>query len=204
MPSGRPQASDEKNSGLKIIFGHSGAGKTTLLRKWADRPWLLLSQYRLPGEPPNAGYSPAERSNAVQRVFLDAVESAEGDVVLCDNIELLFAPELSLDPLRLLKQAARRKVVVAAWDGSYDGSTLSYAVPGHDEYQAYSHTDVLGVILLSVNEAECLMKYGELVQFDPIEDVVQLREADDRLEAERLVRTYADLGWYGRRRSPPA
>lgn len=34
------------------------------------------------------------------------------------------------------------------------------------------------------------MKYGELVQFDPIEDVVQLREADDRLEAERLVRTY--------------
>ncbi len=34
------------------------------------------------------------------------------------------------------------------------------------------------------------MKYGELVQFDPIEDVVQLREADDRREAERLVRTY--------------
>ncbi|NLM31080.1 MAG: hypothetical protein GX216_11805, partial [Methanomicrobiales archaeon] len=34
------------------------------------------------------------------------------------------------------------------------------------------------------------MKYGELVQFDPIEDIVQLREADDRLEAERLVRTY--------------
>ncbi|KUK47744.1 MAG: Uncharacterized protein XD74_1657 [Actinobacteria bacterium 66_15] len=34
------------------------------------------------------------------------------------------------------------------------------------------------------------MKYGELVQFDPIEDIVQLREADDRREAERLVRTY--------------
>ena len=34
------------------------------------------------------------------------------------------------------------------------------------------------------------MKYGDLVQFDPIEDIVQLREADDRREAERLVRTY--------------
>ncbi|MBP2145410.1 hypothetical protein J2129_000864 [Methanofollis sp. W23] len=34
------------------------------------------------------------------------------------------------------------------------------------------------------------MKYGDLVQFDPIEDIVQLREADDRREAERLVQTY--------------
>ena len=34
------------------------------------------------------------------------------------------------------------------------------------------------------------MKYGELVSFDPIEDIVQLREADDKAEAERLIRTY--------------
>jgi len=34
------------------------------------------------------------------------------------------------------------------------------------------------------------MKYGNLIQFDPIEDIVQLREADDPREAERLVRTY--------------
>lgn len=34
------------------------------------------------------------------------------------------------------------------------------------------------------------MKYRDLVQFDPIESVVQLRAADERLAAERLVRTY--------------
>lgn len=34
------------------------------------------------------------------------------------------------------------------------------------------------------------MKYRDLVQFDPIETVVQLRAADAREEAERLVRTY--------------
>jgi hypothetical protein len=34
------------------------------------------------------------------------------------------------------------------------------------------------------------MKYRDLVQFDPIETVVQLRAADERAEAERLVRTY--------------
>jgi hypothetical protein len=153
MPSRRSPVPYEKKVGLTIVLGRLGSGKTTLLRKWADRHGYSYLNIGSLVSHRTLGYSPAERSNAVQRVFLDAVESAEGDVVLCDNIELLFAPELSLDPLRLLKQAARRKVVVAAWDGSYDGSTLSYAVPGHDEYQAYSHTDVLGVILLSVNEA---------------------------------------------------
>lgn len=34
------------------------------------------------------------------------------------------------------------------------------------------------------------MKYRDLIQFDPIESVVQLRAADERDEAERLVRTY--------------
>lgn len=34
------------------------------------------------------------------------------------------------------------------------------------------------------------MKYGDLVRFDPIEDVVQLREADKKDEARRLVETY--------------
>ena len=34
------------------------------------------------------------------------------------------------------------------------------------------------------------MKYRDLVQFDPIETVVQLREADDKREAATLVKTY--------------
>lgn len=34
------------------------------------------------------------------------------------------------------------------------------------------------------------MKYGQLIQFDPIENVVKLRSADNRDQAERLVSTY--------------
>lgn len=34
-----------------------------------------------------------------------------------------------------------------------------------------------------------MMKYGDLIQFDPIESVVQLREADQAAAAQRLVRT---------------
>jgi len=36
----------------------------------------------------------------------------------------------------------------------------------------------------------CAMKYGDLIQFEPIESVVQLRDADDVTAARRLVSTY--------------
>src|SRR6266496_6229844 len=34
------------------------------------------------------------------------------------------------------------------------------------------------------------MKYGDLIQFDPIETVIQLRDADKMSEARQLVSTY--------------
>jgi hypothetical protein len=34
------------------------------------------------------------------------------------------------------------------------------------------------------------MKYGDLIQFDPIETVIQLRDANDLGEAQQLVGTY--------------
>src|SRR5579872_1331574 len=34
------------------------------------------------------------------------------------------------------------------------------------------------------------MKYGDLIQFDPIESVVQLRTADEQDQARQLVKTY--------------
>ncbi len=34
------------------------------------------------------------------------------------------------------------------------------------------------------------MKYGDLIQFEPIESVVQVRAADEPAAAQRLVKTY--------------
>ncbi len=34
------------------------------------------------------------------------------------------------------------------------------------------------------------MKYRNLIQFEPIETIVKLKDADIRSEAERLVKTY--------------
>jgi hypothetical protein len=59
-------------------------------------------------------------------------------VVMLDNIELLFAPELEQDPLRLLQRLSRNLTIVAAWPGTVDGGCLTYAEPGHPETRRYS------------------------------------------------------------------
>ena len=64
-----------------------------------------------------------------------AVQHATGDLLLLENIELLFDRSLQLDPLDLLKRHAHVKRVVAVWPGELRDGRLTYAEMGHPEYQ---------------------------------------------------------------------
>jgi hypothetical protein len=79
----------------------------------------------------------------VADVLTEILDSADQPVVLLDNTEVLFDPELRQDPLRLLQSLARRRVVVASWAGGLDGADLVYAEPGHPEYRRYPRPDVI-------------------------------------------------------------
>ena len=46
------------------------------------------------------------------------------------------------------------------------------------------------------------MQYGDLIQFDPIETVIRLRDANERSEAHQLVATYAISDEMARRSQP--
>jgi hypothetical protein len=61
-----------------------------------------------------------------------------------DNIELLFDPGLHQNPLGLLKELSRNKSLVVAWGGAYyeEHQILTYAEPGHPEYQKYERPEV--------------------------------------------------------------
>jgi hypothetical protein len=65
------------------------------------------------------------------------IRAEKSDVVLLDNIELLFAEELAQDPLRLLQSLSRNRAIVAAWPGGFDGACLTYAEHGHPEARRY-------------------------------------------------------------------
>ena len=80
---------------------------------------------------------------AAQRVLrcpalLDDIAAGRAAPLFLDNIEVLFAPELRQDPLRLLQNASRHRVIVVAWPGQIEGSNLTYAEPGHPERRAFS------------------------------------------------------------------
>jgi len=88
-----------------------------------------------------------ERQRALQvpRLLSELVSAFDSDVILLDNIEVLFAVSLKQDPLRLLQGLSRNKTVVVAWTGSIKGEHLTYATPGHPEYKRYQVRDFLVV-----------------------------------------------------------
>jgi hypothetical protein len=73
---------------------------------------------------------------------------AKGDLLLIDNIELLFDRSLKLDPLDLLKRNAHARRLVAVWPGELIDGRLIYADIGHPEHQDYS---LDGVVLFQIH-----------------------------------------------------
>jgi hypothetical protein len=88
-----------------------------------------------------------ERQRALQlpRLLAEIVGASAADVVLLDNVEVLFDISLKQDPLRLLQGLSRNRTVVVAWSGSIHGEHMVYAKPGHPEYKRYSLRDFLVV-----------------------------------------------------------
>jgi hypothetical protein len=86
-----------------------------------------------------------ERQRALQLAYLlsEIVNAFENDIILLDNVEMLFDVSLKQDPLRLLQRFSRNKTIVAAWGGAIDGEHMTYATPDHPEYKRYPVRDVL-------------------------------------------------------------
>ena len=128
---------------LMLVIAPAGAGKTTALQDVRDRtgaPWvnvnLELSRQML-------DLTERQRSLQLPRLLQDLVSKSEGEMILLDNIEILFDVGLKQDPLRLLQGLSRNKTVVAAWNGSIVDDSLIYAVPAHPEYRRYPARDFL-------------------------------------------------------------
>jgi len=86
-----------------------------------------------------------ERQRALQlpQILREIVNMASSEIILLDNIEIIFDVGLKQDPLRLLQGLSRNKTVIAAWNGTIVEDSLTYAVPGHSEYRRYPIHDFL-------------------------------------------------------------
>lgn len=128
---------------LMLVVAPAGAGKTTALTYVKERIGAPLVNVNL--ELSRRMLELTERQRALQlpRLLREIVDDAASEVVLLDNLEILFDVSLQQDPLRLLQGLSRNKTVVAAWNGSIDKDHMSYAVPDHPEYRRYLVRDFL-------------------------------------------------------------
>jgi len=86
-----------------------------------------------------------ERQRALQvgRVLAEIINAQGTDLILLDNIEMLFDVSLKQDPLRLLQGLSRNRTLVVAWNGVVEDKYLTYAVPDHPEYRRYPLQDLV-------------------------------------------------------------
>ena len=116
---------------LVLVVGPAGSGKTPALMALAQQHgWprlnvnLRLAECLLELTPKQRSVQAAERLATI-------IADTAAEVVLLDSLELLFAVDLMLNPLRLLQSLSRNRTIIAAWPGQFTGETLSYAEPGH-------------------------------------------------------------------------
>ena len=127
---------------LVLLVGPSASGKSNLLRKLCETRTCPLMNVNLRISQKLLEIPRSKRSRHVDRIFGELLAECACDVVVLDDLEVLFDPGLQLDPLRLLKVHSRNKTLVASWNGAYQDGVLSYAELDHPEYKSYRDIDV--------------------------------------------------------------
>ena len=134
---------DELYHRLMLVVAPSGAGKTTVLQDVKERVGAPLVNVNLDLSRLMLDLTERQRALQLPQLLREIINDAKGDIVLLDNIEILFDTSLKQDPLRLLQGLSRNKTVVAAWNGTIDDDHIIYAVPEHPEYRRYIVRDFL-------------------------------------------------------------
>jgi hypothetical protein len=134
----------DTNSTLILLVGPGRSGKTQLLKQLGTK---------LSVEPVNIGAELGRQLAATpkyNRSFLAsellreiADKHCAKDLLLLDNLELLFEVGLQINPLDLVRRLAHSKRVVAIWPGELRGDRLVYAEMSHPEHRDYRRDGVV-------------------------------------------------------------
>lgn len=130
---------------LILVVGPAGSGKTSALQDVSASLSAPLVNVNLELSGRMLSLSERQRTLQLSRLLGEIVRETEGELVLLDNLEILFDIHLKQDPLRLLQGVSRNKTVVATWNGAVVDGHITYAVPDHPEYRRYAIRDFLVV-----------------------------------------------------------
>lgn len=115
------------------------AAAATLRQTYPHWPTLLVNEALSQALHPLPASSWPRQAPKIMRRLL---RQASSDPLLCTEIDLLFTPEMNLDPLQLLRQASRSRPLIVLWSGAIHEGTLAYAVPAHAHYRQWLQPDL--------------------------------------------------------------
>ena len=131
---------------LILLVGKSGSGKTGILKKISNEFAVPMINVNLEISSRLLDIPLEKRASNLSRLFSSLLNNTGSDMVLLDNIEILFDKSLQQNPLSLLQNNAKNRIVIAAWNGVIEKGRLTYARPEHHEFQAYP-IDKVGIAI---------------------------------------------------------
>ncbi|MEA1968645.1 MAG: BREX-3 system P-loop-containing protein BrxF [Thermodesulfobacteriota bacterium] len=131
---------------LVLLVGPPGSGKTIVLNKVAEKLGRDIINVNLELSECLLEMTSRKRTLKISGMF-DEILSNDKQIVILDNIEILFDVELKQDPLSLLQKSSRNRTIIASWSGKVKNKKLIYAEPGHPEYRTYNTNDFLIVAM---------------------------------------------------------
>jgi hypothetical protein len=122
---------------LILVVGPPHSGKTKALQAIGPVHGFRLISVNLELSSRLLELTARQRALQACALLADLAAAEADEVVLLDNLEILFDSSLQHDPLRTLQQLARARTVVAAWNGRIQDGHLTYAAPDHPEFRRY-------------------------------------------------------------------
>lgn len=127
---------------LILLIGKSGSGKTSLINELCTTDSYSYINLNLALSERLKDVPIGDRGYCVQDFIDEIIRNISGDFLVLDNIELIFSKHLKLEPLGALKNIAKYRKTIVAWQGSITNGYLTYAEPTHIDYVRYKIDDL--------------------------------------------------------------